>query len=169
LHGPCNRSELFVQVRGSAQEDLKEALDKEPERSVENEKYEKILGNDALQKKTLVYGDSVVGRPHNGQMVTVSFEGYLKEDRTKLVEHNDNLSFILGDGDVISAMDMVVSLMDKNETCEMIAESRLAYGDIGKQPDIPPKADLVYKIQLLDFKDLTDMNQMAPLERLSLA
>lgn len=120
-------------------------------------------------KKILKYGDSSVGRPSNGQMVTVSYEAYLKDNREKLVDHSDNLEFILGDGDVISAIDMVVCLMDKNELCEMITESRLAFGDLGKQNDIPPKADLVYKIELKDFRDLDELHQMNPVERLSLA
>lgn len=101
-------------------------------------------------------------------MVTVGYEAYLKNNREKLVDHSDSLQFILGDGDVISAMDMVVSLMDKNELCEMVTEARLAFGDLGKQSDIPPNADLVYKIELKDFRDLNELNQMSSLERLSL-
>lgn len=143
-------------------------MEKEPERNLENEKYENILGNGALLKKILKYGDSNIGRPTNGQMVTIGYEAYLKDNREKMVDHSDNLEFILGDGDVITAMDMIVSLMDKNELCEMITEARFAFGDLGKQSDIPPNADLVYKIELKDFRDLTALNQMSPLERLSL-
>ncbi|CAF0749382.1 unnamed protein product [Brachionus calyciflorus] len=162
-------SAKLQEVRGKTEEELKEELEKKPERQIENEKYENILGNDSLLKKTLKYGDSVVGRPTNGQMVTINYEAYLKDNRDQLVDHNEDYSFILGDGDVIPAMDMVVCLMDKNEVCEMITVPRLAYGDLGKQPDISPKADLVYKIELKDFRHLTDLNEMGPVERLSLA
>ena len=148
------------------QENLKEALEKEPEKRVEDEKYVKILGNDALQKKIVEYGDAESGRPTNGQMVTVTYEAYLKENRDKLVDHSENYSFILGDGDVIPAVDMVVSLMDKNEKCEMICESRLGFGDLGKQPDIPPKSDFFYKIHLVDFKDLKSEQLRQALENL---
>lgn len=120
-------------------------------------------------KKILEYGDESIGRPTKGQMVTISYEAKLKDDDQKLVDHNENLSFILGDGDVISGMDMIVSLMDKNEKCEMIAEARHAYGSLGKQPDIPANASLVYKIHLKDFNDITEFNLMSPVERLSLA
>lgn len=159
----------MILVRSSAEENLKETLAKEPEKRIEDEKYVKILGNDALQKKILEYGDDVVGRPVNGQMVTISYDAYLKQNRAKMVDHCENYSFILGDGDVTAALDMIVSLMDKNEKCEAICESRLAFGDLGKQPDIPPKSDLVYMIHLIDFKDLTELNEMKPIERLSLA
>lgn len=126
------------------------------------------MGNDSLLKKILEYGDSEVGRPSAGQMVTVCYEAFLKENN-KLVDHNENYSFILGDGDVISGMDMVVSLMDKNEKCEMIAEARHAYGSLGKQPDIPPNATLLYKIHLKEFNNVTEFSIMGPIERLSLA
>jgi FKBP-type peptidyl-prolyl cis-trans isomerase len=101
-------------------------------RNIEDEKFVKILGNDTLQKRITQYGveDS---RPTNGQMVTISFEAYLhNDDQSKLVDCSDNYSFVLGDGDVISGLDMVVSLMNRDEKCEMIVEARLAYGSLGK-------------------------------------
>lgn len=75
------------------------------ERILENETFQEILGNSSLQKKITQYGDQNLSefsrRPLAGQMVTISYEAYLK-DSLKLVDHNDNLSFILGDGDVIT-------------------------------------------------------------------
>ena len=41
------------------------------------------------------YGDAESGRPTNGQMVTVTYEAYLKENRDKLVDHSENYSFLL--------------------------------------------------------------------------
>lgn len=73
-----------------------------------------------------------MARPNQGQMVTVAFEAYLNENRDKLVDHNDNLSFILGDNDVISGLDMAVCLMDLNEKAELIIEARHGYGSVGK-------------------------------------
>lgn len=40
---------------------------------------------------------------------------------------------------------------------------------INRQPDIPPNATLLYKIHLKEFTDVTDLNLMSPVERLSLA
>lgn len=147
------------------------------ERRIEDETYQEILGNKSLLKKITQYGDQTRSefsrRPMGGQMVTISYEAYLVNEHDqspgKLVDHNDNLNFILGDGDVISGLDMIVALMDKDEKCEMIAESRHAYGALGKQPDIPANATLLYKIHLKDFHDITDLNMMFPVERLSLA
>ena len=138
-------------------------------RRIEDETFQKMLGNDSLQKKIVEYGEEGEhSRPLNGQMVTISYEAYLK-DTDKLVDHNDNLSFILGDGDVISGLDMAVCLMDKNEKAEVIIESRHAYGSLGKLPDIPPNATLFYKVHLKNFEEITELNIMRPVERLSLA
>ena len=84
-----------------------EEVTKKEERKIENETFQEILGNSSLLKKITEYGDQSLSefmrRPMNGQMVTIAYEAYLK-DSLKLVDHNENLSFILGDGDVISGM-----------------------------------------------------------------
>lgn len=148
-----------------------EKTKEEPNRKLEDEVFEKPLGGDSLLKKTIQYGEELMGRdwrPSSGQMCTISYEACLK-DTTTIVEKNEELSFILGDGDVISAIDLVVSLMSKNEKCEMITEPRHAYGALGKKPDIPGNSTLSYTIHLKDFKDVTDFALMEPVERLSLS
>lgn len=82
------------------------------ERRIEDETYQEILGNKSLLKKITQYGDQTRSefsrRPMGGQMVTISYEAYLVNEHDqspgKLVDHNDNLNFILGDGDVISGI-----------------------------------------------------------------
>ena len=106
----------------------------EPKRRVEDDVIEKPLGGDSLLKKITQYGEELMGRdwrPSSGQMCTISYEARLK-DSEAAVEKNEDLSFVLGDGDVISAIDLVVSLMAKNEKCEMVTEARHAFGALGK-------------------------------------
>jgi hypothetical protein len=69
-------------------------------RILENEKYQELLGNSSLLKKIVQYGEEG-RRPLNGQMVTIEYEAFPNENPTKLIDHNENLNFILGDGDVI--------------------------------------------------------------------
>ena len=98
-------------VSNDIQENL-EIIDKQevkeeakPKRDIKDEVFEKVIGNDSLLKKITQYGDeSAAARPINGHMVTVSYEAYLYNDaeNRKLVDHSENLQFILGDGDVIS-------------------------------------------------------------------
>lgn len=119
------------QVVQQTTEQVEQKQEENKTRNIEDEKFVKILGNDTLQKRITQYGveDS---RPTNGQMVTISYEAYLHNDQQKLVDYSENYSFVLGDGDVISGLDMVVSLMNRDEKCEMIVEARLAYGSLGK-------------------------------------
>lgn len=106
----------------------------EQKRRLENEVFEKPLGGDSLLKKITQYGEEMMGRdwrPSSGQMCTISYEARVKGSEA-VVEKNEELNFVLGDGDVISAIDLVVSLMAKNEKCEMVTEARHAYGTLGK-------------------------------------
>lgn len=143
----------------------------EQKRRLEDEVFEKPLGGDSLLKKITQYGEEMMGRdwrPTSGQMCTISYEARVKGSDA-VVEKNEELNFVLGDGDVISAIDLVVSLMAKNEKCEMITEARHAYGTLGKKPDIPAGATLCYNIHLKEFKNLTEFSLMEPVERLSLS
>lgn len=92
-------------MAGKEKTEQEEAKKKKDERKIEDETFQEILGNSSLLKKITQYGEENLPefsrRPLNGQMVTIAYEAYLK-DSLKLVDHNDNLSFILGDGDVIS-------------------------------------------------------------------
>lgn len=158
-----------------------------PVRNIENEEWIELLGNKSLRKKITVYGelDAKMGtdvRPHRGQMCTIAYEAYTVADSpmfeadvdkipvdAKPVEQNESLSFILNDNDVPSALDMCVAVMNKNEQCEMIAESRHLFGKLGRLPDIPANATLHYKINLKDFQDVAELATMNAIERCSLA
>lgn len=73
-------------------------------RNLNEETYEKPLGNDTLQKRIIQYGDEETqykqSRPQNGQMVTISYKAFIKESN-EIVEDNEDLTFILGDSDVM--------------------------------------------------------------------
>jgi hypothetical protein len=93
-----------INNNANSRNEAKEEEIVKPKRNLEEETYLKILGNDSLMKKITEYGvedDEPNARPRNGQMVTISYDAFLQENN-KLVDHNTNLTFILGDGDVIS-------------------------------------------------------------------
>ena len=74
-------------------------------RNLNDETFEDILGSDSLQKKIIQYGDEDTefrsSRPLKSQMCTISYKAFIKETN-ELVEDYENLSFILGDGDVMA-------------------------------------------------------------------
>ncbi|KAM7388392.1 hypothetical protein PAMP_024568 [Pampus punctatissimus] len=69
-----------------------------------------VLGNDQLKKKVLEAGKGRDSRPQKGQNVKINLKTYLN-DRT-LVEEQPEVSFTLGDGDIIQALDLTVQLME---------------------------------------------------------
>ena len=91
--------------------------------------------------------------PKKGDMVTVHYSGYL-EDGTMFdssVERGQPFQFELGAGRVIKGWDEGVSFMKKGGKIRFVIPYNLAYGEEGRPPKIPPKADLTFDIELIDF------------------
>ena len=68
-------------------------------------------------------------RPVHGQFVTISYEGKLQDGT--VVDSQDSQKITLGDGDVVQALDLSVSLMELNEMAVVVTDPRFAYGDKG--------------------------------------
>lgn len=127
-----------------------------------------ILGNDQLKKKVLVPGQGRDSRPQKGQNVKVNLKTGLT-DGTLLVEQS-NLSFTLGDGDVIQALDLTVQLMELGEKAIVLTDAKYAYGSQGSiDLGIPPNAELSLEIELLEAADAPDLELLPPKEKIELA
>lgn len=94
-------------------------------------------------------------KPRRGQQVTVQYEGRLLRDGTKFDSSYDRhqpLTFPVGIGKVIPGWDETLVEMKRGERRTVIIPWWLAYGAKGRPPVIPPKASLVFEIELLDFR-----------------
>ncbi|XP_015254612.1 PREDICTED: peptidyl-prolyl cis-trans isomerase FKBP8-like isoform X1 [Cyprinodon variegatus] len=118
------------------------------------EDWENITEDGMLRKKVLEPGDIQVPHSTWGQEVTVKMQGVL-EDRT-VVEKDCKLVFVIGEGDVIQALEECVMSMQKGEITLLLADSQYAYGLLGREPEIPAWAPLLYQLQLLDIRDKPD-------------
>ncbi|XP_068241907.1 peptidyl-prolyl cis-trans isomerase FKBP8 [Palaemon carinicauda] len=107
-----------------------------------------ILGSGGLKKKVLKAG-IVDSRPVKGDTVVIQANGRL-EDGTEVDKHTQ-LTFTVGDGEVIVGLDMIVPLMDKGEVADVFIEPRFAFGSKGLPPNVPGDVNLIYKVELLDF------------------
>lgn len=114
-----------------------------------------VLGNGLLRKKTLVAGKGENTRPLRGQLATISVKTAL-EDGT-VVEEEPSVTFTLGDGDVMQAVDLCVHLMQAGEKALVHSDARYAYGSQGRLPDIPPSVSLQLEVELLEVKDCPDL------------
>ncbi|KAG5851323.1 hypothetical protein ANANG_G00091980 [Anguilla anguilla] len=120
-----------------------------------------VLGNGQLMKKVLEAGNGLDSRPQKGQNVRIHLKISLA-DGTAVAE-DPNLSFTLGDGDVIQALDLTVQLMEMNEKALVQTSARYAYGDLGSAaPAVGPEADLALEVRLLEVTDAPDLEVLPP-------
>ncbi|KAG7521577.1 peptidyl-prolyl cis-trans isomerase FKBP8-like [Solea senegalensis] len=118
------------------------------------EDWQDITEDRLLRKKVLKPVAPHAVRPTWGQEVTMKMQCIL-EDRT-VVEKDCKLVFIIGDRDVNQALEECAISMQKGEITLLLADSQYAYGRLGRQPDIPAWAPLLYQLQLLDIREKPD-------------
>jgi FKBP-type peptidyl-prolyl cis-trans isomerase FkpA len=105
----------------------------------------------------LKYIDMEVGNgasPHMGQKVIVHYSGYLKNG-TKFdssVDRDEALAFTIGTGKVIKGWDEGVMSMKAGGKRKLIIPPQLGYGANGSPPVIPPNAELIFDMELLEVK-----------------
>ncbi len=103
-----------------------------------------------LKKKTTQAGSG--GSPNKGQTVYVKYKGMFPDGKVFDQSGNDPFYFQIGLGQVIQGWDLGVASMKVGEKCQLICEPHMAYGDQGAGGVIPPKATLVFDVELLKFK-----------------
>ena len=89
-----------------------------------------------------------------GKRFTVHYTGWLK-DGTKFdssVDRKEPLGFVQGRRQVITGWDIGIEGMQVGGKRKLFIPYQLAYGEAGTGP-IPPKAELVFDVELLDVTD----------------
>nr|XP_027232099.1 peptidyl-prolyl cis-trans isomerase FKBP8-like [Penaeus vannamei] len=97
-----------VEVEGKVEEEV-------------SEEWLDVLGSGDLKKKVIKPG-VIDSRPVKGDTVTVRAAGRL--DDGKEVDVHDELTFTVGDSEVVLGLDMIVPLMDKGEMAEVYIGAR---------------------------------------------
>lgn len=96
--------------------------------------------------------------PKAGQTVVVHYTGWLNEDGNcgkkfdSSVDRGYPFEFIIGVGQVIRGWDEGVISMKKGEKRRIFIPSGLAYGARGAGNVIKPNADLIFDVELFDFR-----------------
>ncbi|XP_045604681.1 peptidyl-prolyl cis-trans isomerase FKBP8 [Procambarus clarkii] len=107
-----------------------------------------VLGSGDLKKKVIKAG-IVESRPFKGH--TVVMNAYGKLENGMEVDKREQLTFTIGDSEVIVGLDMIAPLMDKGEIALVYIASRFGYGSKGLPPNIPPDSNIIYQVELLDY------------------
>ncbi len=105
----------------------------------------------------LRYVDLVTGNgplPHDGQTVIVHYTGWLMNGKKfdSSLDRNKPFSFVLGAGQVIPGWEEGIRTMHVGCKRRLFIPYQLAYGEQGYPPVIPPKAMLVFDVELLEIQ-----------------
>ena len=110
-----------------------------------------------METSQLIIKDDIVGsgvEAKAGDDVTVHYVGALTDgtvfDASR--KHGDSgFTFTLGAGQVIKGWDEGVPLMSVGEKAKLIISQDYAYGERGHPGVIPPKADLIFDVELISI------------------
>ena len=93
-------------------------------------------------------------RAEVGKEVAVHYTGKFLDGKVfdSSLERGEPIEFILGAGRVIKGWDEGIALMNVGAKYTLIIPYQLAYGESGRGP-IPPKATLVFDVELLSVSD----------------
>ena len=97
--------------------------------------------------------------PKKGDIVYVHYEGTLTNGKKfdSSYDRNSPLQFTLGVGQVIKCWDMSVARLSLGEKIKVVCPYDLAYGERGAGGVIPPKADLVFVMELMKIGGSSDL------------
>lgn len=92
--------------------------------------------------------------PMPGRPVSVHYAAYLRSGRLidSSLERNEPYIFTPGAGEVIEGWDEGVQLLRAGSEAVFFIPSRLAYGEKGAPPAVPPHAEMVYYIKLIEVQ-----------------
>jgi FKBP-type peptidyl-prolyl cis-trans isomerase len=92
--------------------------------------------------------------PQVGDEIIANYDGRLLDGTPfdSSYKHGVPLTFRVGIGAVIKGWDEAFLGMKKGEKRTLIIPYWLAYGVSGKPPIIPPRATLVFEVELIDFR-----------------
>lgn len=146
-----NSIEAFRKFTGEREARI-EKQKKEQEEALKKltEGFEKT--DSGLYYKILQKGNGA--KAQKGKTVSVHYKGMLTDgtEFDSSYKRNEPIQFTLGVGQVISGWDEGIGLLAVGDKARFVIPHQLAYGERGAAGVIPPKATLVFDVELKDVK-----------------
>lgn len=111
-----------------------------------------MMTSSGLEYKELKRGTG--DHASRGDVVVVHYTGWLTDGKKfdSSLDQGEPFSFKLGAGEVIAGWDEGVAGMQVGSKRKLWIPPALGYGRQGALPDIPPNAELIFEIELLEIK-----------------
>ena len=92
--------------------------------------------------------------PFQGAQVTVHYTGFFKDGNVfdSSVERGNPFTFSVGKGQVIKGWDEACQTLKTGTKARLLIPWNLAYGERGMGQVIPPKSDLIFDIEIIEYK-----------------
>ncbi|WP_298343771.1 peptidylprolyl isomerase [uncultured Algibacter sp.] len=105
-----------------------------------------------LRYQIIQKGDGV--KAEKGKTVSVHYKGQLIDGTVfdSSYKRNEPIDFPLGVGQVIPGWDEGISLLNVGDKARLVIPSHLGYGSRGAGGVIPPDANLIFDVELMDVK-----------------
>ena len=117
-----------------------------------------VKGKDTLKTssglKYIVVKKDTGMRATAGKSVKVHYTGYLDSGKIfdSSIVRDEPIEFPLGQGNVIKGWDEGIALMNIGDKIRLIIPFELAYGEAGRPPQIPPRSELIFDVELMGVK-----------------
>ncbi|TBN04745.1 peptidylprolyl isomerase [Hyunsoonleella flava] len=146
-----NAIEAFRTFEGSREKRLAE------EKAKQEAELEKVAAgfektDSGLRYQIIQKGDGV--KAEKGKTVSVHYKGQLMDGTVfdSSYKRNQPIDFPLGVGQVIPGWDEGIGLLNVGDKARLVIPSHLAYGSRGAGGVIPPDANLIFDVELMNVK-----------------
>jgi len=121
-------------------------------------------GKGCLMKRTEVVGEQNGMCPTYDSIVKVNYS--VKTTDGTLLSKKNNAEFVIGSANVAEALELAVLSMKKGEKANITASPEYGYPEGEPADNIPPNSNLLFQIELLDFKKEEPQLLLTPDEKL---